>query len=314
MPLFNVSREARWASCCILAAIALGGICCFINYRIDLYGLFGATSDHDRLIYQNEKPDKYLLSLRYIPEHFDALLVGSSVTDNWDTSRIKSVQMYNGSISGGTISEAKIIADNVMHRRKLRVIVFCVYPYLTASHRTDPGMVPRAFWGALGSWQLFRDYSQAFLISHGRIRQKFTGYGVFKFDIDAADQHAWEQGRFVPETLEIDPLAWAQYVELINEARAQEATIIRLDPPIAERMWGQQATGYQAYYARMGKLFRPDDPVINFNKGEFDELRNRQDAYYDGAHLTEQAATMVMASLKHDIDSLVQGHIIDYGK
>ena len=305
MPASRVSAEARWALGCIAATVVIAAAICAINYRIDFYGLFGPSRDHDKLIYENERPDKYLLSFRYIPEHFDALLIGSSVTDNWDTSQISSVQMYNGSISGGTMAEAKLVADNVMHRKKLRVVVLCVYPYMTASHRVDSSMAPKAYWGALASWQLFRDYYQAFLISRGRLRQKYTGYGVFKFDVDKADQRAWELGKFVPETLAIDATAWSQYKELIQEARDQGATVVRLDPPISSAMWDGQKDGYAAYYAKMATLFRPEDPVIDFNTPEFEQLQAQRDAYYDGAHLTPSAAQLITSSMSRQIDSVV---------
>lgn len=83
--LSKSSPEARWSAFCIVGALAAAAALCWLNYRVDLYGLFGKDHDRSGMVYSNERSGKYLLSLRYVPEHCDSLLVGSSVTDNWDT-------------------------------------------------------------------------------------------------------------------------------------------------------------------------------------------------------------------------------------
>src|ERR1700730_11101236 len=86
------SSSARWSAFCIGGVLTAIGACCWVNYQVDLYGVFGRNDSRARVVYSNERSGKYLLSLRYLPEHFDALLVGSSITDNWDTTRIDSVR------------------------------------------------------------------------------------------------------------------------------------------------------------------------------------------------------------------------------
>ena len=177
--LNSVPRHAgtRSASAPTIAAVAVGA---WVNYRIDLYGVFGRNDGAARVAYTNERANKYLLSMRYVPERFDALLVGTSVTDNWDTAKIGAFRVYNGSLSGGNISEGKLIVDNALATKTPRAILFCVYPYLTETHgRKRSGMDTREFLGALGSLQLLRDYSTVLLISHGFSRPLWNEYGVF---------------------------------------------------------------------------------------------------------------------------------------
>ena len=49
----------------------------FINYYIDIYGLFRGKKE--RTIYINERTTKNLLSMRYVPENFEGIIIGPSL-------------------------------------------------------------------------------------------------------------------------------------------------------------------------------------------------------------------------------------------
>jgi alginate O-acetyltransferase complex protein AlgI len=229
----TMANPLAWAL--TMAWLTAVGALCWVNYRVDLYGLFGQDPDRGIVVYSNERSGKYLLSLRYVPERFDGLLVGTSMTDNWDTAQAAPIRMYNGSINGGNISEAKLVADNVLDRKNLTVVVFCIHPYLTATHgRKAGGMDAQEFWSALGSLQLLREYSVAYLISRGVKRGKWNASGVNDFEVNVQKRISWEQAGEpgLPEALSIDPVAYSEFAELVNRARAQGATVVRMSPPI----------------------------------------------------------------------------------
>jgi len=103
-----------------------------INYLFDDYGLF--NSKKEKRIYMDEKDSKYLLSLKYVPSNFDAILVGPSYSDHIETKNITAYDIYNLSIAGGNISELNYLIKNVYLKRDLKFVIFCLDPFLTKDY------------------------------------------------------------------------------------------------------------------------------------------------------------------------------------
>jgi hypothetical protein len=305
MPHSRLSSAARWSALSIGAAFAAIAAGAWVNYRVDLYGVFGPNDGAARVVYTNERTSKYLLSMRYVPERFDALLVGTSITNNWDTAKIGALRVYNGSLNGGNISEGKLIADNALAGGTLRAMLFCVYPYITETHgRKAGGMDARDFLGALGSPQLLRDYSVALLISGGFSRPKWNEYGVYDPGAESIKrQHTnrgwWEDGGVftAPDRVAIDPVAFSEYAELVARARFEGVTVIEVTPPIFYSRWRLAQSDFDGYYSRMATLFRKDDPSIDFNKPEFEGFRKRRENFSDGYHLSKTGADFIMSAV-----------------
>jgi len=291
----------RWTALCLGSVAAVVCVFLAVNYAVDLYGLFGKDA---RIVYTDDRLGKYLLSLRYVPERFDALLVGSSITDNWDTAKIDSVRMYNGSIVGGNISEAKVIADNVLNRKRLKVVVFCVYPYLTETHgKKAGGMSEREYWAAFGSLQLLRDYATAYQVFLGRRRQPFDEYGVTSTTHSPTRQAWWKAGGkpTKPEDVYLDPVAYSEYSELVRRARSLGALIVHVNPPIYYERWTLNQAAFETYYRKMAGLFHAEDPALDFNTAGFDRIRKSRDSFYDGAHLSKAGSDDVVSVLNDTI-------------
>ncbi len=300
MPHSRLSSAARWSALTIGATLAAVALLVWVNYRIDLYGLFGRNDGATRVVFTNDRAGKYLLAIRYVPERFDGLLVGTSVTGNWDTAKIGAFRVYNGSLSGGNISEGRLIADNALAAKTLRAILLCVYPYLTETHgRKAGGMDARTFLGALGSLQLLRDYSVALLHSGGLYPLKWNEYGVYTPPADGPKRRWWKDGGAftTPERVTIDPVAFSEYADLARRARSQGLTVIQVSPPIQYDRWRLAKAGFDRYYSQMATLFRTDDPSIDFNGPEFESFRKRRDTFSDGYHLSETGADFVIRAV-----------------
>jgi len=72
------------------------GLIASINYYIDIYGLFRGKKE--RKVYINERTSKYLFSMRYIPENYEGVIAGPSLSDNLNPDAIKAYKIYNASI------------------------------------------------------------------------------------------------------------------------------------------------------------------------------------------------------------------------
>jgi len=80
----------------LLAIVVCAGAGAALNYRINAFGLFGDVRGKVYRSYLNQDREaKYLYSLNYIPSNFNGILVGSSISGNWDTGGIQSARTYN---------------------------------------------------------------------------------------------------------------------------------------------------------------------------------------------------------------------------
>jgi hypothetical protein len=278
----------------VLAAMLLG-----VNYRINAFGVFGDVHGKAYRSYLNEDREaKYLFSLNYIPENFDGVLIGSSISGNWDTRKLQLARTYNLSIDGANITEEKIIAENVFAREKVRVAIFCVYPYMVTNHgKKTAYMQPRDYWNAWGSTLLFREYLNRILARMGRRKFVDDEFGVR--DQSGRERHIdpvkADDRRAHREEIVLDETSVAEYAALLEEARAQGAYIIGFIPPHYSGIWN--GDDYGAFLARMKGLFRADEKIIDFNEAEYEQFRNNRDYFYDGVHISTSGADFLASEL-----------------
>lgn len=290
-----------------LAAVVVA-VAAAINWRINAYGVFGHPVGESLPVITNERQTKYLFSFNYIPGSFDALLVGSSIAGNLDTSKVHGMRLYNAALSGGNITEESLIADNALRRGHLRFLVAFLNPYLVLTHgRKAGGMSPRDFWGALGSTDLMSSYLGALAIRLGLAHQRFTAEGM---------QDAWEtqappaDGEGAPNPARtpdnatpgisrfaLDPTAMEQLAELVQLARAQGAAVVWVFAPVYSPTYNVRRLAYRDFEERIHSLARPGESILDFNDGSFAALTTHADAFSDGVHLSNAAALDVARSL-----------------
>ena len=104
----------RWTALTLLLTLVTGGAFVLLNVRLDIYGLFRDVRGRRLPIYDSERRAKYLLNLHYVPERFNAVLIGSSVSGDWDTSGIEAWRTYNESTDGGNITEEKVLVERAL--------------------------------------------------------------------------------------------------------------------------------------------------------------------------------------------------------
>lgn len=301
------SASGKW--CMSFVGIVLFITCAIAaaNYSMDIYGLFRDVKGNKIKIYGNDRPWKFLLSYRYIPANFDGILIGSSLSETWDVSRIEGARVYNASISGGNISEEKLIADNVFSQGKMKLVIFCIHPYLTASHGRKTGyMNKREYWGALGSIELPRVYAKLIGARLGLLTAKVDENGMSReFGPVVVPQKSGEDSTATKNhtafKVAVDEIAFTEYKQLVQNARAQGAKVVAFIPPIYEGVYAAQKTKYDTYFARVSALFQPNEKVINFNLPIYASYTREPTNFYDGAHLTAKAADYFSAELASEV-------------
>ena len=297
------SRAAtRWCASyfalLVIALISFAGV----NYWCDFYGLFG-TRDHVRL-YSNERTGKFLLGLRYIPEHFRGILIGSSISENWDLSVVSGLAVYNASLSGGNITEESLIADNAFQRGHIALAIFCIHPYLTATHgRKSAYMNEREYWGALGSIPLLREYAGAASLARSGGAPLADENGVSHFEQNAVLARPPDHGAAPVREIEVDEQAFEEYARLVRRARNAGARIVAFIPPVFAPKYREERKVYERYVSRIRSLFLANELIVDFNGPEYARLTEDPASFYDGTHLSAQAAAYFSQTLADKIAS-----------
>jgi hypothetical protein len=298
----------RWLI--ITIALILGCTSAFvgINYWLDPYCIFRCRPDRLIPVVTNERTTKYLFGYSYIPRNFDGILIGSSVSGNWNTAKIRGYKVYNASLSGGNSAEGALILNNVLNRGKLRLAIFIVHPAMGEGHEPKSGsMNPQEYWGSLGSIPLLQDYGARIMRSFGRHHDECDGYGVYDIaPLVAAHAVTVPQEKVMsifggqvnmatsgPEF--VDEIAFRQYEELIAKTRRSGAAIMAVVPPGRSRP-GQKVKR-NVYTERLLADFMPEDIVVDADSSEFDSLRQNPDSFWDGLHMTDSAADQVIEAI-----------------
>jgi len=276
----------------LLAATAL---CAWVNRRLNVYGLYGDARGLSRCVLGTERSAKYLFSFNYIPANFDGLLIGSSISDNWDTSRLGCGRIYNGSINGGNISEGTLIAGNVLRRRSLRTFLILIYPYLTESFGRKSGyMTPQEYWAGLGSIQLFDTYLAQWRVRRGWGRPDSGPFGEETYDIPPMRQVL---GAAHGPTL-VDEQALAQYVDLLAQARRNGGRIVGIVPLVQARPGEEAFRELDRYVARLRTYFLPGEQIIDLNRcPELAAVKADDTSFPDGIHYSKAAALRIVEVL-----------------
>jgi hypothetical protein len=292
----------RFVALTLIASFVAAALVAAVNWHLNVYGVFGDAHGSRHTVIANERQTKYLYSFNYIPANFDALLVGSSVASNIDTSKIGGLRMYNAALSGGNISEERLIAENALRRGHFRLLLICLNPYLLGTHgRKAGGMSPDDLLGALGSTDLISTYIGALAIGRGWAYQRFNAEGAqdiaeFAGPVAGEVPAQGAQVRAHDAAFTIDETAWGELVDLVTLARIGGATVVWMFPPVYLPTYQAQYRGYVDFEARIRALAGAE-LVVNFNDSSFEALTGNSKSFLDGVHLSKGAARTVTQAL-----------------
>jgi hypothetical protein len=290
------------------AFAAVAAIVISINVYADIYGLFRPTRGRELGIYGEERIAKYLQSYRYIPENFDGVLLGSSVSVILDTRELAGYRVYNASIDGGNIADLKPIAENIFRRGELQLTIICAHRYITNDHlkKTDL-MTPKQYWGALGSPQLMTAYISRLAIRHGVVSDRYDVRGtlhsgtepdsnIVRKEIDKAVAQI-QRGTPSFGNYYVDPVALTELKDLIANARSHSQRLVVFYPPIPAPVLAVRSTEFSRYRDIISGVTESSDLIVDFNRPEYEGLRIDYHNFVDPVHLSKAGATVVMSEL-----------------
>lgn len=279
----------------LLIAVVLG------NMSIDIYGIFRNAQGRYLLVYGDERVAKYLLSEKYVPDNFDALLIGSSVSANWNMGQIDGLRVYNESLNGGNIVEEKTLVDQALPGSRIHVVFLIIHPYLTSSHEFETvGLTPRENLAALGSQSLLDAYTNEVRIKLHREEQHFDEFGTDDVGDAPKKLNATLQKLMSPGTeFDADEVAMKTYKSLIDELHSAKVQIIYIVPPPSQSILASKGKAFANYSNIILASKLEQDRVIDFTTDEFVDFRSNPENFTDGIHLKNSAARQVIAVVNH---------------
>lgn len=287
--------------------LALGltlGLAAF-NVAMDEFGLHGLRRGPIR-IWGYERASKFLLARRHVPEHFEGLLLGSSSADMMmDTRRLEGYAVYNLSITGGNICEVARIARGALASGRMRFVVLSLSPYLTKdctmkTNELEPGL-ERA---ALGSLFTLRFYqSKLRLMLHPETDSFRDSWSGFQHDIPLpAGERMGARERPMSAESPVDPDAAREMALLLQEAKASGAKVLAYFHPLLRP--GVGGNYPEPYLSQMRSLLAGADMLWDFNDGTHAEITDDDANFFDGAHLSERGAGLVLAEIGRRLDAV----------
>ena len=258
------------------------------NYYLDFYGIYGDSKGKELRIYTNDRLSKYLLSFNYIPSNFDGLLIGSSSIEGYDLTKIDKVLVYNAAFASASITEEKIIADNVFSSAPMKIVIISMNPNLTFKFgNLDNSMYSREYWRALFSTQALTTQAAALLYSFfGEGKWSSTdAWGKKSMPLDSNPENRWPSLDH-SVYLRTNEDVFDEYKNLIKTARLQGARVIGFNPPMYSKKYQLGKDLYDSYSRRARSIFMPNEQIIDFMASKYDAYNNNSLYFTDGYHLS----------------------------
>lgn len=283
----------------LVAATAVVGL----NMTLDVYGLYRPSQGRRLSALGDPRVAKYLLSARYVPENFNALLSGASISANWNVGTMERLRVYNESLTGGNIVEEKSLIEAALQRPGVSVVLLLVHPGMTESHEFHTvDLTPALRRSALGSWHLWSAYRALVNIWLGRRPAVIDHAGVESFEGLPSEMNVHTKEMWSAPEFAVDPIALQAYRDLVGTLRAHGVKIVFIVPPIFEQLLQSKAGPLERYLTRMRSAIGPGDLWIDFLSHEYEDLRKRRANFSDGVHLTSDGATLVVGHIDRAVE------------
>jgi len=279
----------------LVAAINL-----FIAWRMDVFGILRDAHGRSLITSDHERKQKYLLNQAYVPENFDALLIGASASVNWRMAPIAGYRFYNESLEGGDASEERKLVEQALETGHFRAAVIVLYPRLTDLHLLQDGFDQVKRSEAFGSISLL-GVEYDILHEHlGHVQAKSYPDGSHASPVHAPPNPsdnfgAWSNG------FGSDPQALQDYRTLAWELANRDVRIVYVTYPMFESALKPNKDLYDRYVAEMLRIM-PAGPLIDFNALQYLSFRNDANNYIDELHLSASGAERFSTILRAKVE------------
>jgi hypothetical protein len=299
----------------LFLSVALHGL-------IDIYGLFLPVKGKKLPVYHQERISKYLLAHHYIPENYNTIILGTSLSDNLDITshneKFGPYRIYNASIMGGNISEIRSVAGKAI-QGGIRNVIFCFSPYqLKNSGAKEVELDVKLQLGAMGSKNLYETYAVAIIRWSGLMPKKFpkqqiNEHGVNHFASQFRVEDVKERIFRVAQIhrgkpLVIDPSALQELKEVIQLLKDNKVNFLGYFHPFPKEIFECQKEEHLKFQRMIRGLIHDDRRMLDFNDPSFSQFTSDYNNYIDNGHLSEVGEFFVREHLLQKFENLNKGN------
>jgi hypothetical protein len=282
-----------------------------INVAFDIYGLFLPVKGKSLPVYNNERISKYLLSYRYIPENFNTVIIGTSLSANLDVASVNHQsgkhRIYNASIMGANLSELTPVIENVLNGGVDNLII-CFSPYMIQnSGAKEVDLNKKLYYGALGSKNLYETYIVALIRYFEIFPQKFPKnqvdhFGVNHYEASFKVENVHEKIADVIEEnrtkhLTIDPGAMEELTKLIRHLNDRNINYSGYFHPVPKEVFESKQDDYRLFEKTVRALVNDNSKLIDFNTAQYKWFTSDYRNYIDHGHLSNMGQETISAIL-----------------
>lgn len=302
----------------------LGLIVSWVGYNLydNAYGLWYSKSKSYNFFFRYEWFAKYLLLERYIPEHFNSLIMGPSYSDMMIPQQLDHSMFYNLSVAGASVLEQKQLLTQALKYGQYEMLIFCINPVSCQSNDSKyqantKTLKHETLYGKMAFKQLsykigmFNDKKlkhQYLSSTHGMLVLDIPDQVIKTFKekyTDYTDQPTQSN----PHAITFDPQAFVEMAQLFQIARDNQIKIVAYYNPYYKGMmqidFGPMA--WKNFKDQSLPLFNERDLVIDLNAPQYDRL-TEDISHFTDAHLSESGSELLIEILNEEIhDWLKQG-------
>ncbi len=293
------------------ATVALG-FAAFNRWQDD-FGLFGPNVP--KRIWDLEKSSKYLLSFRYIPQNFEALLIGPSLSDRMDTRDLQGYRIYNLSMDGANATELRAASLHAIQRGNLRFIILCLDPYLTKNSGIKGAEIsPKEYWGSLFSLLPLK-IARAKLAVRLHPDRDMWADSTWGREQRIGTRFTWddfvrvENEQSSAKDMNIDPAAYGHLADIIRAAHEHGIQVFAYFFP--QNIWilhtAVNSGAWDRYRSQTLALFDLQrDIVWDMTAPEYDSFRRDPACYTDG-HPSAAGAALIIEDIEVKLNRRLRG-------
>ncbi|NHE55650.1 hypothetical protein [Cyclobacterium plantarum] len=292
---------------CFLTAVGL----MLLNIGLDIFGVFGFKKNIR--VYGEERISKYLMAFRYIPENFDGVILGPSLSANINPEPVKEIRYYNASLMGARVQTMIPLLDRMLaSKHQIKRAWVCIHPYMTQSNEMEGSlfMNTKTYWTAFGSVHLLRVYGFALIRWLNLAPNKYPSdqyliNGTNKFeplfkgpDVEAKIEE--EKAKLHSEDFEIAPIPEASLKELWRMLEANEIQTKVYFHPVPLPIYEDHKGSFSQYWEQVKLTYSANNPLItfeNFNRSDFSFFTGDLSNYIDHGHLSEKGQQLLLKEL-----------------
>ncbi len=292
--------SSRWLFWTLLLLALAVGAELGAAWRLDVFGVLRDPAGRALITSSHERQAKYLLNEAYVPENFDALIVGASASVNWRPQRLTGYRFYDESLEGGNATEQRKLVEEALKRGHFKVALVGIFPRITGSHALQDGLDQATRTEAFGSLAAFNVEVEMLL---NKLRHRTP-----TFYPDGS--HEMPSTKPEPPTAKMnmkqDPQATEDYRALVQELQAHCVRVIYIVYPVYTPAYdfnhAELLSFRQSFPATL-----PLAPILDLNEPEYQAFRDDPGNYIDEIHLSRKGADQLTGIINIRMHALLAG-------